>query len=88
MLLFLFDLIWDIMPDLMHINTGIWHRHFLKMLTGQREPAPVKTRKKNTLSENKALEQDHADCKKQLATWTLTKVQHAPCVYTPRSVLT
>jgi hypothetical protein len=83
MLLYLFDLIWDIMPDMMHINTGIWHRHFLKMLTGQRFPAAVKSLKKNSDQENKKLAQDHADCKKQLKTWALTKVQPTSCAYIP-----
>ena len=73
-LLFLFDLIWDVLPDLMHINTGIWHRHFLDMLTGKRFPAAVKARKKNSAEANEELVKQHAACKEQLQTWVLTKV--------------
>lgn len=36
-----FDLVWDILPDMMHIMSGIWKRHILKMLKGERTPAKV-----------------------------------------------
>lgn len=79
MLLYLFDLVWDILPDMMHINTGIWHRHFLKMLTGTRFPATVKFRKKNSAKENKALAEDHKACVNHLKSWVL-KTFHYPFI--------
>ena len=69
-----FCLVWDIMPDMMHIITGIWKRHFLHMLTGQRYPAQVKEKKKNTAAQNKALVEASRQCTKELGTWALDKV--------------
>ena len=73
----LFDLIWDILPDLMHIITGIWKRHFLDMLKGNRKPAQAKQRKSWTKEENAKLEADHKKCLEELQTWTLTKEEGA-----------
>lgn len=69
-----FCLVWDIMPDMMHIITGIWSRHFLHMLTGERYPSEVKSRKKNTVAENKALARDAKACVESLDSWALDKV--------------
>lgn len=88
MLLYLFDLVWDILPDMMHINTGIWHRHFLKMLTGTRFPATVKSRKKNSAKENKALAEDHKACVNHLKSWVLTQVQRYSCLLMSLTFLT
>lgn len=70
----LFCLVWDIMPDMMHLIPGIWSRHFLHMLTGARYPAEVKARKKNTAAENRALAADAKACRTMLDTWALDKV--------------
>jgi hypothetical protein len=41
-LLHLFDIIRDIMPDLMHIIMGLVKRHLLKLLKGERTPKAPK----------------------------------------------
>jgi hypothetical protein len=70
-----FNLIWDIMPDWMHILPGIWDRHIFSMFHGRRTPAPVKHLKKNTALENRGLMRDHEAVKKHLKEWTLPEVR-------------
>jgi hypothetical protein len=36
-----FDLVWDILPDMMHISPVIWKGHIFKMFKGERTPAQV-----------------------------------------------
>ena len=52
----MFDLVWDVLPDFMHINTGIMHRHIMEVIRGARTPAAVRQRKKNTKEELKQLD--------------------------------
>lgn len=51
----LFDLVWDILPDLMHIITGIWKRHIFKVFLGRRNPSKPKPRRTWTAAENELL---------------------------------
>ena len=69
----LFDLTWDILPDMMHILPGIWHRHIFSLLAGGRQPKAVKSRKKNTAVENADLQNRHRAVKAELFTWELSK---------------
>jgi hypothetical protein len=69
-----FDLVWDIMPDLMHIVPVMWKGHIFKMFGGKRTPAQVKPRKKNTDAENEQLLRDHELAKEHLADWSLSEV--------------
>ena len=69
----LFDMTWDILPDLMHIIPGIWNRHIFALLAGQRQPSAVKARKKNTDAENTALQQRHAACREEVKAWELSQ---------------
>lgn len=71
----LFNLIWDICPDLMHIITGIWKRHIIALLKGTRTPAQVKPLKKNTPAQNEQRMQDHKAAKADIAEWTLDQVR-------------
>jgi hypothetical protein len=68
----LFCLIWDILPDMMHIILGIWKRHIMMLLAGKRTPAAVKRRKKLTPAENDQLIADAASVKAILKTWKLS----------------
>ena len=70
----LFDLVWDILPDMMHIMSGIWKRHIFELLKGGRAPSAVKARKKNTAAQNAALRVEHAKSKARCADWMITKV--------------
>ena len=46
-----FNLVWDVLPEMMHIISGIWKRHIFAVLLGKRMPADVKVRKQNTQEE-------------------------------------
>jgi hypothetical protein len=43
----LFNLVWDFLPDMMHVLKGIIHRHLFGLLKGYREPKPPKLVKAN-----------------------------------------
>ena len=38
-LLFLFDMVWDFLPDMMHIVTAILHGHLYPLMKGERDPS-------------------------------------------------
>ena len=67
----LFDMIWDITPDMMHIVEGIWKRHIFAMFKGERRPARPKNFKSYTVKENAVVQEEHAVALKQLEAWTL-----------------
>lgn len=69
-----FDVVWDFMPDMMHLNSGVWQRHLFELMKGKRMPAAVRARKKNNAKENTKLLADHELVKAQLADWALDKV--------------
>jgi hypothetical protein len=77
----LFDLVWDILPDMMHIVPVIWKGHIFKMFRGLRMPAQVKPRKKYTDAQNKKLMKDHDKAKEHLRGWTLSEVLSTNCNY-------
>jgi hypothetical protein len=66
-----FNIVWDILGDMMHIIEGIWKRHIFKMLAG--DPAPAKPRPRKTWTDeaNRALAQDHIDVQAVLRKWSL-----------------
>jgi hypothetical protein len=70
-LLLLFDLVWDILPDWMHIMSGIWKRHIFQCFRDTRQPAPVKPREKWSAERNAAMLAEHKKAKAQLASWSL-----------------
>ena len=68
----MFNLVWDIVPDLLHILTGIWKRHVFAMFTGKRTPAKVKPKKKNNDAQNAKLLLDHEKALQKLGDWSLS----------------
>ena len=73
--IFMFDLVWDILPDMMHIIWGIWHRHLLQVWRGNRAPSGVKPApKKRTKAEHEELVMQNKRVKENLGTWRLSKV--------------
>jgi hypothetical protein len=70
-----FDLVWDILPDMMHIVPVMWKGHIFKMFRGTRMPAQVKPRKKFTAAQNEQLLNDHEEAKEHLKDWALSDVQ-------------
>ena len=73
----MFDLTWDILMCIMHILPGIWKRHLFSLLDGERHPAPVKERKKNSMEENAALCEAYKACKQSVQEWQLDKATKA-----------
>lgn len=71
----LFDIVWDVMPDMMHIVPDLFKGHIVPMLRGQRDPAKVRARKTWTAERNEALLRQHAKAKEHLKTWTLSEVR-------------
>ena len=78
--LHLFDLVWDILPDMMHIILGIFKRHIMELFTGKRMPSTVKPRKKNSAAENKALLAANKKAQAEVAGWKLPKVHYASII--------
>jgi hypothetical protein len=70
----LFNLVWDTMPCFMHIGPDIWRDHVFDLLAGNRAPAPVKLRKKNTPAENQELHEAHGTARKLIESWSLDTV--------------
>ena len=69
----MFDLVWDVMPDMMHIGPGVWKRHILAALRGKRTPAQPKPRRTWTEEQNQELARNYLAVVKHLHTWTLSK---------------
>ena len=72
------DMVWDILADMMHIITGIFKRHICALLRGLRTPAAVKARKKNTAEQNKELAHEHKKAVAMVKSWALDKVGPFP----------
>jgi hypothetical protein len=68
----MFDLVWDVLPDMMHIISGIWKRHIFEMLIGNRTPAKPKPRSSWTASANANLAADYTDVMDKLNAWKLS----------------
>jgi hypothetical protein len=75
-----FDLVWDLLPDMMHIIMGIWKAHIFPMLRGLRTPAFPKPRMKWTQAENERLLINHQKVLALLKKWALPeKVNSLSC---------
>ena len=81
----LFDMVWDVLPDMMHIINGIWKSHVIALIKGERIPAPYRPKKSLTTEENEALQREAAALKEQLREWEVDKVRNLQC-YHPRLV--
>jgi hypothetical protein len=68
-----FDLVWDILGDLMHQIPGIWKRHIFAMFQGLRVPAKPKPRKTWTPEQNQQLEDAWNGAKEILKSWEVSK---------------
>jgi hypothetical protein len=80
----LFDLAWDICPDMMHTYTGMWYRHIFGLFCGWRTPSQVKSTKKNTAAQNAQLHKDHAKAKRQVEEWRVPKVHAYTYIFKSR----
>lgn len=73
----LFDLVWDVMPDLMHIIPGIWKRHIFSMFTDRRKPKKPRPRSAWTRRQNDDLLRGHEEVLANLSEWVLSKQEQA-----------
>ena len=75
----LFDIIWDILPDMMHVVEGFLKTHLFKLLKGDRSAArprrPAKFNDKKAELAYKALLKDHLALLAHIDTWKLSKAQ-------------
>ena len=77
-----FDLVWDLGPDMMHLNLNIFALHLFPVLAGKRYPAKPKPRVSWTDAENKKLLQDYARETSRVQAWELpAHVQKVPVLY-------
>ena len=74
-----FNVVWDVLPDLMHVIPDIWKGHLFPMFRGKRFPAPVKDRKSWSKQKNTALQRDHTQAVRHIQSWTLDKVLWTLC---------
>lgn len=70
----LFDMVWDVLPDMMHIINGIWKSHVIALIKGERIPAPCRPKKSLTAEENEALMRKATALKEELREWEVNKV--------------
>lgn len=70
----LFDLVWDMGPDMMHLVLNFFDGHVLPLYTGKRYPAKPKARKNWTPSQNAQLMKDHRDQMDLHESWQLPDV--------------
>lgn len=75
----LFNIVWDVLADVMHTVPRFWRGHVFPLLRGLRYPANPKTRKSWTDAANRKLLADHAGLKKKMAKWKLDTVH----IYNP-----
>jgi hypothetical protein len=73
----LFDLVWDVLPDMMHIVQGIWKAHVFQMFVGRRNPAKPADRKSWTEEANRDLQQAHQEAVTALRQWALSPEMQA-----------
>lgn len=69
--LHMFDLVWDILPDMMHVVPGIWKRHIFAMFTGDRKPSRPPVRDSLSKRENNLLQRQYAESVEDLRRWQL-----------------
>ena len=68
-----FDLVWDVLPDMMHVLPNIWKAHIFQMFVGKRTPAKPRERKSLTDKENAHLLAAHDDALTELDEWHLSE---------------
>ena len=69
-ILHLFDVVWDFLPDMMHIMQGIYKRIIFQLLKGNKAPAPYnplkrKRRKNDSEQERKRVKEANKEIKKK-----------------------
>jgi hypothetical protein len=73
-LLPLFDVVWDMLPDMMHIIPAVMKGHIMPMMKGLRAPAKPKMRATWSGEENAELLANWEKVKRQLVDWQVSEV--------------
>lgn len=69
----MFDLVWDVLPDMMHVVPNIWKAHVFQMFMGKRNPAQPRARKSLSKKENDELMAEHKEAVAELKAWHLSE---------------
>ena len=80
--LHLFNLVWDLLPDMMHIVPAVMKGHVVPMMQGKRDPKKPKDRKETEFwskADQKDLLARWEAVKRKLLEWRLSKVSLAIC---------
>ena len=67
-----FDMVWDICPDMMHLNDNVFSAHIFPLLSGKRDPSKPNTRTTWSDAENRRLERKWEDQMKEHSSWKLS----------------
>ena len=78
-LLPLFDLVWDICADYMHIHLRMWSGHTFPLFRGTRTPAAVRPRQSWTDAQNTELMEKHEQAKEDVLAWKVPEVLFTYC---------
>ena len=73
-LLPLFDLVWDVCADFMHIHLRMWSGHTFPLFRGTRTPAPVRPRQNWSDERNAVLMAKHEQAKQDVQSWKVPDV--------------
>ena len=65
------NMVWDFLPDMMHVIPGIWKGHVFSMFNGHRRPSKPKSRKTWTDKANRDLMMQHDHAVQQIRSWEL-----------------
>ena len=72
-----FNVVWDILGDMMHIISGVWKRHIFCLLAGNRGIAVPKPRASWTEQQNRKLAADYKTVEEKMRAWELPKAMKA-----------
>jgi hypothetical protein len=70
----LFNVVWDMCPDMMHIIPAIMKGHIVPLLKGMRTPAQPKSRKTWSAAANASLQSDWKRTKREIKLWQISAV--------------
>jgi hypothetical protein len=79
--LYLFDIIWDICPDMMHIIKNFFEKLTIAVFSGKRVPPWSESKHPVPDKDDEAYETKLASFTRARARWTLAVQQHQKCIF-------
>lgn len=70
----LMDIVWDVVPDMMHITSGVWDRHIFGLMRGSVKVSKPDARKSWTTANNAELQQNYEHAAQDVGSWALVSV--------------